>query len=306
MNIVATSPSFSRNTILQNKTYKYFPKAKLNEDGKRFTQTELIDYIKDADAIVVGLETINKKVLDCCPNLKIISKYGVGLNNIDLEECKKRNIKIGWTGGVNKLSVAEMTIGFMLMLSRNLYTTSNQLKDGIWNKSGGFQVSGKTIGVIGVGNIGKEVIRLLAPFQCKILVNDILNQDKFYSDNNLYEVSKDELLKESDIITIHTPYNEFTNNMIDLDVMKKMKSTSYIINTARGGIINENDLKYALQKNIISGAALDSYVEEPPIDSELLKLSNLICSPHIGGNSQEAVEAMGFSSIKHLTEFFLL
>lgn len=175
MNILATSPSFSKNKILQDEIYKYFPNAKLNLEGKRFNQDELIEYIKDADAIIVGLESINTEVLDKCPNLKMISKYGVGLNNINLDECKKRGIKIGWTGGVNKLSVAEMTLGFMMMLSRNLFTTSNQLKNGIWNKSGGFQLSGKTIGIIGVGHIGKEVVRLLKPFGCKILVNDIIN-----------------------------------------------------------------------------------------------------------------------------------
>ena len=304
MNIVATSPSFSKNKILQGEIYKYFPNVKLNLDGKRFNQDELIEYIKDADGVIVGLEPINKNILDACPNLKIISKYGVGLNNIDLEECKKRDIKIGWTGGVNRLSVAEMTLGFMLMFSRNLFVTSNQLKSGTWNKSGGFQLSGKTIGIIGVGYIGKELIRLLKPFGCKILVNDIINQDKYYADNNLEEVSKEEIYKTCDIVTIHTPHNEITDNMIDLKVLKSMKKTAYILNTARGGIINEDDLKFALINKIIAGAGIDAYIEEPPTDKEFINLPNLICTPHIGGNSSEAVEAMGMSAIKHLKEYF--
>jgi len=306
MNIIATSPSFSKNKILQKEIYKYFPNAKLNLEGKRFNQDELIEYIKDADGVIVGLEPINKNILDACPNLKIISKYGVGLNNIDLEECKKRDIKIGWTGGVNRLSVAEMTLGFMLMFSRNLFVTSNQLKSGTWNKSGGFQLSGKTIGIIGVGYIGKELIRLLKPFGCKILVNDIINQDKYYADNNLEEVSKEEIYKTCDIVTIHTPHNDITDNMVDLEVLKAMKKTAYILNTARGGIINEQDLKFALQNNIIAGAGIDAYVEEPPTDKEFLSLPNLICTPHIGGNAKEAVEAMGMSAIKHIKEFYKL
>ena len=304
MNITATSPSFSKNKILQDEIYKYFPNAKLNLGGKRFNQDELIEYIKDANAIIVGLESINKEVLDKCPNLKIISKYGVGLNNIDLEECKKRDIKIGWTGGVNRLSVAEMALGFMLMLSRNLFTTTNQHKNGTWNKSGGFQLSGKTIGIIGVGYIGKEVIRLLKPFKCNILVNDIINQDKYYKENNLEEVSKEKIYKTCDIVTIHTPYNDITNNMVDLRVLKSMKKTAYILNTARGGIINEQDLKFALQNNIIAGAGIDAYLEEPPSDKEFINLPNLICTPHIGGNSSEAVKAMGMSAIKHIKEYF--
>lgn len=304
MNIVVTSPSFSCNKILQDEIYKYFPNAKLNLDGKRFNQYELIEYIQDADAIIVGLESMNDEVLSHCQNLEIISKYGVGLNNIDLKACKKRNINIGWTGGVNKLSVAEMTLGYMLMLCRNLFVTSNELKNGIWNKSGGFQLSGKKIGIIGVGYIGKEVVRLLKPFDCEIYVNDIINQDKYYKENGLIEVSKEDIFKMCDIVTIHTPYDNTTKDLINISVFKTMKQSSFIINSARGGIINENDLKYALQNNIISGAAIDAYVEEPPKDKELLNLPNLICTPHIGGNALEAVEAMGMSAIKHLVEYF--
>ena len=304
MNIVVISPSFSKNIILRDEIYKYFPKAKLNLDGKRFNKNELIEFIKDADAIIVGLEPIDEEVLNNCKNLKIVSKYGVGLNNIDKEACKKRAISIGWTGGVNKLSVAEMALGFMLMFSRNLFVTSNQLKRGTWNKAGGFQLSEKTIGIVGVGFIGKELVRLIKPFGCKILVNDIINQDKYYEKNDLEEVSKEELYKRADFITIHTPQDENTYNFIKLEQMKMMKETAYLLNTARGGLINEQDLKYALQKCIIAGAAIDTYVEEPPTDKEFLELPNLICTPHIGGNAKEAVEAMGISAIGHLKEFF--
>lgn len=304
MKIVVTSPSFSSNTVLQEEIYRYFPNAKLNVEGKRFSKDELVAYIGDAEALIVGLEPIDKELLDRCNNLKIISKYGVGLNNIDLDECKKRDIAIGWTGGVNRLSVAEMTLGYMLMLCRNLYVTSNLLKGGTWNKSGGFQLSGKTVGIIGVGYIGKEVIRLLKPFNCKILVNDILNQDEYYSEHNLVECSKETIYREADIITIHTPYDESTNDLINMEVFHMMKKSAFVINSARGGIINENDLKYALQNNIIAGAAIDAYNEEPPKDNALLSLPNLICTPHIGGNAQEAVEAMGMSAIKHLVEFY--
>ena len=306
MIITATSPSFSQNKILKDEIYKYFPSAKLNLVGKRFDKNELIEYIKDADAIIVGLEPIDDEVLSKCPNLKIISKYGVGLNNIDLEACKKRGISIGWSGGVNKLSVAEMALGFMLMFARNLYMTSNELKSGTWNKSGGFQLSGKTIGIIGVGYTGQEVVRLLQPFNCKILVNDIVNQDKYYKENNLIETSKEDIYKKSDILTIHTPHNSETDNLIGMEALEAMKNSAYVLNTARGGIINEKDLKYALQNNIIAGAAIDTYAEEPPIDKEFLSLPNLICTPHIGGNAKEAVEAMGKSAITHLKKFYKL
>lgn len=306
MRIVATSPSFSNNKVLQDEIYTYFPDAKLNLEGKRFNKQELIEFVQDAEALIVGLELVGDEVLDACKNLKIVSKYGVGLNNIDQKACKKRGIKIGWTGGVNKLSVAEMTLGYMLMLSRNLYVTSNELKSGTWNKSGGFQLSGKTVGIIGVGHIGKEVVRLLKPFDCKILVNDIINQDEYYEKNNLREVTKEELYRNSDFITLHTPFNKVTENLITAKTMKIMKSSSYLLNSARGGLVNEKDLKLSLQNGTIAGAAIDAYVEEPPSDTEFLSLPNFICTPHIGGNAKEAVEAMGMSAIKHLRDFYNL
>ena len=190
------------------------------------------------------------------------------------------------------------------MLSRSLYETSNQLKNKMWNKNGGFQLSGKTVGIIGVGNIGKEVVRLLKPFKCKILVNDIVEQSEYYTENNLIELPRNEIFEKSDIITLHTTLDKDTNNLVDLKLLNQMKNSSYIINTSRSGIIVENDLKYALKNNIIAGAAIDVYVSEPPSDYELLGLSNLICTPHIGGNAIEAVEAMGMSAIKHVKAFY--
>ncbi len=305
MKIVVTANAFSKNEVLVNKLVNTFNKDKiiLNTSG-RYTTEELISNLKDADGAIIGLDKINKSILQECKQLKIISKYGVGLDNINLQDCKTYAVEVGWTGGVNRLSVAEMTLGYMLMLCRNLFTTTNELKNGIWNKSGGFQLSGKKVGIIGVGHIGKELIRLLKPFNCQIYVNDIINQDVYYQTNNLQEVTKEEIFEVCDIVTIHTPLNDLTQNLIDKKVFERMKKSSFIINSARGGIINENDLKYALQTNLIAGAAIDAYVDEPPADIELLSLPNLICTPHIGGNAKEAVEAMGMSAIQHLKDFF--
>lgn len=303
MQITVTSPSFSKNTVLQKEIYRYFPQVTLNTAGVRFDKKSFVEFASNADALIVGLEEIDEEVLEQLPNLKIIAKYGVGLNNIDLDACAKRGIRIGWSGGVNRLSVAEMTLGYMLMLCRNLYVTSNELKTGIWNKSGGFQLSGKTIGIIGIGYIGKEVIRLLEPFGCTILVNDILDQSDYYREHRLHETSKEDIYARADIVTIHTPLDKTTEGMIDRSVLTTMKPSAFILNSARGGIISENDLKWALQNHIIAGAAIDAYIEEPPRDRELLSLPNLICTPHIGGNAQEAVEAMGRSAISHLREY---
>lgn len=303
MKPAVTSPSFSKHPVLIKEMETYFPQSKLNHQGKRFNKTELIEYLSGHDSAIVGLDIIDEEVLSALPELKIIAKYGVGLNNIDLEACKRHDVKIGWTGGVNKLSVAEMTLGNMLVLSRNIYQSSSLLSNGEWKKDGGVQLSGKTIGIIGMGHIGKEVVRLLRPFHCKIMANDIIEQPDFYNQHDIIPSSKKDIFSNCDVVTIHTPYTEQTHNLVNKESLSLMKQNAVLINSARGGIINEEDLKEVLLDNKIS-AALDVYKTEPPTDLEMLKLPNLLCTPHIGGNAKEAVELMGLSAISHLKKHF--
>ena len=193
----------------------------------------------------------------------------------------------------------------MIALQRNLYATSIQMRQGTWNKSGGSQLYGKTIGIIGVGHVGKQVIELLKPFNCQILVNDIIDQTDYYQANNLTFVEKDAIYKASDIITIHTPLTIDTHHLIDRSVFELMKSSAFIINTARGNIIHEMDLLHALNQQLISGAALDAFQIEPLTDSPIFEHPNVFCTPHIGGNAVEAVLSMGRSAIAHLIDYFI-
>jgi phosphoglycerate dehydrogenase-like enzyme len=303
MKVKVSTLAFSNNKFLVENLIQEFPGSEVNNKGIRMDDDELVQYFYNAEAVIVGLESISAAILDRLPNLRIIAKYGVGLDNIDIQACIERNIIVGWTGGVNKRSVAEMSLGFMLALSRNLYYTSNQLKDLKWNKDGGTQLTGKTVGILGCGHIGIELINLLTPFQCKIIVNDIIDLKDCAFDNDIEFVSKETLFASSDIISIHVPLTNETFNLFTLEVFQKMKESAILINTARGGIVNESDLKFALQNKIIYGAALDVYSVEPPIDKEFLAIPNLICTPHIGGNSYEAVVAMGLSAISHLIEY---
>ncbi len=286
---------------------KEFPNSSFNDDEINYTFEQLKEYLQGADGAIIGLEQIDSKLLDQCPNLKIVSKYGVGLDNLDQDAIKERGIKIGWSPGVNKLSVAEETLGFMIFLMRNLYVTSNLNKNGIWKKQGGVQLTNKAVGIIGVGNIGKEIVRLLKPFNCKILANDIdesQEMKEFFKEQELIKATKEEIFKNSDIVSLHIPSTDQTKYLINSASLALMKPTAFIINTSRGPVVCEKDLKVALQENIIAGGALDVYEEEPIKDKELLKFENLICTPHIAGNSKEAVEAMGMSAINHLIQFF--
>ncbi len=301
--IAVSSRTFSGTPALVEELSKYF-------DAVRFNTTEalsgdaLVSFIGSARGLVVGLERIDESVLRRCPNLKIIAKYGVGLDNIDTDACERRGVQIGWTGGVNRLSVAEMTLGFMLALSRNLYKTSARLKRGEWDKNGGFQLSGKTVGIIGVGHVGKEVIRLLKPFGCRILVNDIIDQAGYYRDEGVEETSKEKVFRQAELLSLHVPLTPETYFLINEESIALMRRDAYLINTARGPIVKLEALTQALKSGRIAGAALDVYDEEPPTDRELLSLDNLICTPHTGGNSKEAVIAMGMSAIAHLRRYF--
>ncbi|MDA1354042.1 MAG: phosphoglycerate dehydrogenase [bacterium] len=302
--IAVSALSFSKNEQLKARLLERFPNARFNGTGGLLQGSDLVRFVGNAPAVIAGTERFDESVLRGIPTLKFISKYGVGLDNIDMELCHALGIQIGWTGGVNRVSVSEMTLGFMLGLIRNLYPVSQLLSAGNWVKNGGRQLTGKTIGIIGVGHIGKDVVRLLAPFHCRILVNDIADVSKFCAETGAIHVEKDVLFRESDIVSLHVPRTAETLGMVDESVLSIMRADAFLINTCRGGVVVESALKSALVNGQIAGAALDVYENEPPTDLEFLALPNLYCTPHIGGNAIEAVLAMGDSAIDHLTAYF--
>ena len=302
--VVVTSISFSKSLVLKKSLLNIFPNSIFNETGQRLTGGKLIEFINNADAAIVGIETIDDSLLKNTPSLKIISKYGVGLDSIDQKSLKDRGIVLGWTGGVNQRSVSELTLGFMIGLFRNLFASGFKLKNGVWEKDGGHQLSGKNIGIIGCGHVGSEVIRLLSPFECSVFVYDILDKSKFCQSHRARVVTLEELIDKSDLISLHVPLTNLTKGMVNENFFEKMKPTGFLINTSRGNIVDQNSLKKALIHGQIKGAALDVFEEEPPQDEEFLSLPNLMVTPHIGGNAEEAINAMGLSAINHLMSFF--
>jgi len=303
--IAVTSNTFSKTSWLREELEKnHFTSIKYNTDNLLLHSNALLNFIRDMDGLIVGGDKITPEILAETRRLKVISKFGVGLDNIDIKACERHCISFVHTQGVNRRSVAEQTLAFMISLLRNMYVTSLELKKGKWCKDGGSQLTGKVVGIIGVGNVGKDVINLLKPFACKILVNDIINQDKYYNENSLIECSKEQIFREADLVTIHTPLTDKTRNMVTREVLSRMKKDSFLINTARGHIVNQADLKWALKNQVIFGAASDVFEIEPPLDKEFLELENLFCTPHIGGGAREAIRAMGQSAIQNLVKFF--
>jgi D-3-phosphoglycerate dehydrogenase len=192
----------------------------------------------------------------------------------------------------------------MLGLCRNVFGSGFKLKQSDWDKNGGHQLSGKTVGIIGCGHIGSDVARLLSPLGCSILVRDIVDKSDFCHKQGASIASLEEVIEKSDVITLHVPLTELTRQMVNENFLKRMKSSAFFINTCRGEVVDQDALKNALNQKTIAGAALDVFAEEPPTDAEFLSLPNLMVTPHIGGNAREAVAAMGRSAIDHLVSFF--
>ncbi|NQV55721.1 MAG: phosphoglycerate dehydrogenase [Rhodospirillales bacterium] len=303
--VKVASRSFSKHPVLRQEISDAFANVTFNDGGATLDGDELVAFFQGVEGGVIGLEPITGSFLDQCPDLKIVSKYGVGLDSVDQDACRDRGVRVGWTGGVNRRGVAEMALCLMIGLQRNILFSERRLRaEGNWEKDGGTQISGHAIGIIGVGHIGKELISLLQPFGCQILVNDIIDQADYYRKQDVTEASKEEIFRSADIVTVHTPLDDKTRHMINADTLGQMKPTSYFINIARGGIVNQADLKTALKSGVIAGAAIDVFDVEPCEDKEFLGLPNLYCTPHTGGSAEESILAMGRSAIGHLVEHF--
>jgi D-3-phosphoglycerate dehydrogenase len=302
--VAVTPPAFCKSESLKAKLSLLFPNIVYNQKNNYLSESELIEFLKDVDAAIIGRDPVTQVVLDALPQLKVISKYGVGLDNLDLASIKGKGVELAVTAGTNKRSVAELTLSFMLGLCHRIFLSAERMKKGEWIREGGHDLSGKTVGIIGCGNVGKEVIHLLKPFGCKILVCDIEDRSDFCRDQGVTPSEFESLIAESDIVTLHVPLTELTRGMIDENILRKMQANSYLINTSRGPVVNTSALHSALVSGEISGAALDVFSSEPPDDLEFLQLPNLMVTPHIGGNSVEAVEDMGQAAINNLVEYF--
>lgn len=302
--ICVTSPSFCKHEKLLETVRREFPDIRLNEAGKRYSGAELIEYLSEAEGAIIGTEPMTAEVIAALPQLRVVAKYGVGLDNVDVAALEKTGKALAWRGGVNRQSVAELTLCFMLGLCHNIFRTGYQLKSGEWNKNGGMLLAGRTVGLIGCGFVGESVARLLKAFDAKILIFDLLDKSEFAASIGAEIVNQDAIFERSDIVSLHVPLTELTENLINGQSLHRMKNDAFVINTSRGGVIDQQALKTALRNETIAGAALDVFASEPPEDLELLSLPSLMVTPHIAGNAREAVEAMGTAAIDGLREFF--
>lgn len=261
-----------------------------NDTGCAYTKEEFYKKTEDAEGVIVGVETVDRAYIDAHPKLKAVVKFGVGVDNIDVEYCKEKGIYVGRTVGSNSQSVAETAISFVIADSKNLFESIADTRTHGWSKMTGYEIAGKTIGIAGFGAIGKKVAQMAYALGMKVLA-----YDPYYVDEEAvkaYEVevmSFEEILKCADFVSLHMPLTDETRDSIALNEMKTMKPSAVLINTARGGIVNEADLYTALKEGVIKAAYFDVLVNEPPKEDEpLLRLPNFYLTPHIASRSKEA------------------
>jgi phosphoglycerate dehydrogenase-like enzyme len=300
--VAVCSRSFSRNPILRAELLSRYTHVTFNETGSQLEGLDLIAFLRGKDKAITSLEHIDDAILSALPELKVIGKYGVGLDMIDLEAMRSHGKHLGWTSGVNRRSAAELTLAFAIVMLRHVMVSNREILAGNWNQLMGGQLTGRTVGIIGCGNIGKDLVRLLSPFQCPILVNDIREYQEFNAEFDLQPVSKEDLLARADVVTLHLPLDDSTRNILSAERLALMKPTAILINAARGGLVDEVALKAMLMEKHVAAAAFDVFAQEPPQDQELLGLPNFLATPHIGGSAVEAILAMGRAAIDGLED----
>jgi len=272
-----------------------------NEKGRKLTDEEISDTVSQYDGIIAGTESYNVNILNHSKQLKVISRLGTGVDNIDLKAADRMGINVYRTKTSPALGVAELVLGLILNLSRNISSHNTDLKNGIWKKRMGSLISGKTLGIVGLGAVGKEVINISTGFGLKYLVNDIVISPDYDKLNDLTYCSLKEVFSKSDIVSVHTNLTEENRGLIDFNLIKMMKPDSILINTSRGEIMSEGDLIKALKKKIIAGAGLDVYSTEP-YRGKLLEFENVVVTPHIAGYTKEIRSKMELEAAKNLVK----
>jgi len=300
--VAVTSRSFSKHPVLRAELLDRYPDVTFNDDGTRLAGQALIDFLGGHDRAIVALETVDAKTLESLPDLRVVSKFGVGFDLLDLTAMARRGIRLGWTGGVNRRSVAELAIAMMIALLREVPVATAELRAGTWKNRIGRQLSDRTVGIVGCGHVGKDLAGLLRVFGCRVIAHDILDFPDFYAAHEVTLVGLEDLLRQADVVTLHLPLDETTHGILDRDRLALLKPDAVLINTARGGLVDETALGEMMATGRLAGAGFDVFATEPPEDFTLLDLPNFLATPHIGGSAVEAILAMGRAAIDGLDD----
>ena len=270
-----------------------------NPTGKPLRSAEVAQFLPGVDGYIAGVDAIDRSALQAADRLKVISRYGVGLDSVDLQAAAERGIVVTSTPGANTVSVAELTVGLLLSLARQIPEGASALRKGSYPRLSGVSLEGKTVGILGLGAIGKEVARRLHGFDCRLLACDPAPDRAFAETYGIEMLSPDDLLRMSDFVSLHLPLLPETRGLVNPDFLAKMKRGAFLVNTARGEIVEESALLEALQSGRLRGAALDVFAMEPPApDNPLLALKQVIATPHLGSQTDSATNRMGWMAMQ--------
>jgi len=299
--IAVTSRSFSKNEELVSSLRSKFKNVKLNTLGLSLKGKSLIEFLDGMDGAIIGIEPMTHQVISKLPILKLISKYGVGTNNLDMRAMKQNNIALSVSPGSNSQSVAEYALYLIFISLRQNFNNLQEISRRVWSQKKGRDLYGKKIGIIGFGNIGKKLTSILKPFNVEIMVFDQIKiQFNKTQQSYITQVPLNKLLKESDIISIHLPLVDSTNDFLTKKEFELMRRDVVLVNTARGGIVKEDDLYQFLKNNSEAFGAFDVFKKEPIFNSKLFKLPNFFASSHRASLTNEGVFNMGMAAIDGL------
>ncbi len=274
--------------------------------GKGIEDPDFVEALKSADAVLSGNDlVINDALFDMAPKLKIIAKMGVGLDMIDIDAASRHGAIVFHTPGVNNQAVADHTFALMLAVARKILYCDRSLREKRWEHTRimGAELWQKTLGIVGLGAIGRAVAHRARGFDMKIVAHDPFWPDQFAEENRIERMSLEALLEASDIVTLHVPLTSENNQMINIRTLRAMKPNAILINAARGEIVNEADLAQALKDGGIAGAGVDVFEHEPPTESPLLDLDNVVLTPHTAAFTTEAMNQMNVGVVKQLIDY---
>jgi D-3-phosphoglycerate dehydrogenase len=270
-------------------------------EPRQLTEKELLAELKGADAALAGSEPYTRRVIEACPALRVIARNGVGYDAVDVAAATQRGIAVTVTPGANHESVAEHTLALMLTLARSIVPQHDAMRAGRWQRDVGLPLRGRTLGLVGLGRIGREVALRAAAFRMRVVACDPAADAHFARQQRVKLVPLEELLSQSDFVSLHLPLTGECRHLIDGQALGRMKRTAFLINTARGGLVSERALVQALADRRIAGAGLDVFAEEPlPPDHPLLKLDNVVCTAHTAGVDWQAREDMALLAAKSI------
>lgn len=302
MKILVTPTSFCKpqNTKAREKLERFANEVVYNEYGRPLESNDVKKMLEGIDGYIAGLDYINADALKNASGLKVISRYGAGVDRVDLDAAKAKGIRVTNTPGTNAVAVCELAFALMLSLARAVPRLNGAVKSGEWPRNNGVELKGKTMGIVGFGAIGKNLAVRAKAFGMDVIAFDPYFDKVFASENGIKEKTLEELISTSDFISLHVPLNEHTKHMIGKVQIDRMKDSAYIINTARGGLVAEAAVAEAIRQGKLGGIGLDAYETEPVTDSPLFGLDNVVMTPHTGAHTNEAINAMGMMAVENL------